>query len=215
MQLDDNSLTGAYARLYVGKQDFGSIALLLPGYRGRGPDLAPQVKILIYFFFVLLTVSMGLVILVAADLTRPIRDLERRADAMAKGDLIRPVISHSGEADEVGRLDLRLRGDAPRAQRQAALVDGDQPLARAGGHAPHRRARAPQPGAADALEKLRRAQDELVRSEKMASMGRLVAGIAHEINNPVNAVVNTVGPLEQTLGELPRPADGKQPSSPR
>jgi signal transduction histidine kinase len=37
----------------------------------------------------------------------------------------------------------------------------------------------------------------------MASMGRLVAGIAHEINNPVNAVVNTVGPLEQTLSSLP------------
>src|SRR6202012_850150 len=52
---------------------------------------------------------------------------------------------------------------------------------------------------ADALEQLRRAQDELVRSEKMASMGRLVAGIAHEINNPVNAIVNTGGPLEETL----------------
>ena len=51
----------------------------------------------------------------------------------------------------------------------------------------------------DALEKLRRAQDELVRSEKLASMGRLVAGIAHEINNPVNAVVNTLGPLEEAI----------------
>ena len=49
-----------------------------------------------------------------------------------------------------------------------------------------------------------------MRSEKMASMGRLVAGIAHEINNPVNAVVNTVGPLEQTLAELPGHAASKQ-----
>jgi len=40
-------------------------------------------------------------------------------------------------------------------------------------------------------------------------MGRLVAGIAHEINNPVNAVVNTVGPLENTLGELSIPPDAK------
>ncbi len=54
----------------------------------------------------------------------------------------------------------------------------------------------------DALEKLRRAQDDLVRSEKLASMGRLVAGIAHEINNPVNAVINTLGPLEEALGIL-------------
>jgi signal transduction histidine kinase len=33
----------------------------------------------------------------------------------------------------------------------------------------------------------------------MASIGQLVAGIAHEINNPVNAIVNTVGPLEETI----------------
>ncbi len=202
MQLDDNSLTGAYARLYIGEQDFGSIALLLPGYRGRGPDLAPQVKILIYFFFVLLTVSMGLVILVAADLTRPIRDLERRVDAMAKGDLNRPIISHSGEADEVGRLTFafeemrRALNDKLRSSTEINL-SLEQEVTRRTAELERRNKEL-----ADALDELRRTQDELLRSEKMASMGRLVAGIAHEINNPVNAVVNTVGPLEHTLGEL-------------
>ncbi len=203
MQLDDNSLTGAYARLYIGATDFGSIALLLPGYRGRGPDLAPQVKILIYFFFVLLTVSMGLVILVAADLTRPIRDLERRADAMAKGDLIRPVISHSGEADEVGRLvyafeEMRRALNEKLRSSTEINLSLEQEVTRRTAELERRNKEL-----ADALEQLRRAQDELVRSEKMASMGRLVAGIAHEINNPVNAVVNTVGPLEHTLADLP------------
>ena len=50
---------------------------------------------------------------------------------------------------------------------------------------------------AETLEKLTRAQNELLRSEKMASIGQLIAGIAHEINNPVNAIVNTVGPLSE------------------
>jgi hypothetical protein len=54
----------------------------------------------------------------------------------------------------------------------------------------------------DALEKLRRAQDDLIRTEKLASMGRLVAGIAHEINNPVNAVINTLGPLEEAIRSM-------------
>jgi two-component system NtrC family sensor kinase len=55
---------------------------------------------------------------------------------------------------------------------------------------------------AETLDKLNTAQDQLVRSEKLASIGQLVAGIAHEINNPVNAIVNTVGPLEEAIGEI-------------
>ena len=47
-----------------------------------------------------------------------------------------------------------------------------------------------------------RAQKQLVQSEKLASIGQLVAGIAHEINNPVNAIVNTVGPLEEAINDI-------------
>ena len=40
------------------------------------------------------------------------------------------------------------------------------------------------------LENLKSTQGELVKSEKMASLGRLTAGIAHEIQNPLNFVNN-------------------------
>jgi signal transduction histidine kinase len=40
------------------------------------------------------------------------------------------------------------------------------------------------------LETLRNAQDQLIQSEKMASLGELTAGIAHEIQNPLNFVNN-------------------------
>jgi signal transduction histidine kinase len=64
----------------------------------------------------------------------------------------------------------------------------------------------------DALEKLRRAQDNLIRSEKLASMGRLVSGIAHEINNPVNAVINSLGPAR---GDHPPDRHGPGTPTPR
>lgn len=52
------------------------------------------------------------------------------------------------------------------------------------------------------LTALQKTQAELQRTEEMASVGRLLAGIAHEINNPVNAVLNTAQPLAEALAEL-------------
>src|SRR3712207_9142266 len=43
---------------------------------------------------------------------------------------------------------------------------------------------------AQSLEELRAAQDRLVQTEKLASLGQLTAGIAHEIKNPLNFVNN-------------------------
>jgi hypothetical protein len=44
---------------------------------------------------------------------------------------------------------------------------------------------------------LRRAQDEVLRSEKLASIGRLAAGVAHEVGNPTGAILGYVDLLTQ------------------
>jgi two-component system, NtrC family, sensor kinase len=56
------------------------------------------------------------------------------------------------------------------------------------------------------LEELRATQDRLVQTEKLASLGQLTAGIAHEIKNPLNFVnnfsalaIDLIGELEETL----------------
>src|SRR5262249_1348838 len=49
---------------------------------------------------------------------------------------------------------------------------------------------------------LRRAQDWLIQSEKMASLGQLTVGIAHEIKNPLNFVNNFAGLSVELLDEL-------------
>ncbi len=52
------------------------------------------------------------------------------------------------------------------------------------------------------LSDLRKAQDRLVQSEKLASLGQLTAGIAHEIKNPLNFVNNFASLSRELLGEL-------------
>ncbi|MDO8650665.1 MAG: ATP-binding protein [Undibacterium sp.] len=52
------------------------------------------------------------------------------------------------------------------------------------------------------IGKLQEAQEQLVQSEKMASVGQLAAGIAHEINNPVGFVNSNMGTLKTYVATL-------------
>ena len=198
-------LAGESGRLVVtwrgAAHDLGAVAVFYPNYRGRGESMLRPLKELLVFFVILFGACGGIVVVTVAQFVSPIRRLEQRADAMARGELVDPVVS-GGDGDEIGRLTFALEEmrralrdklrsteevnlDLERAvqKRTADLAKKNKELA-------------------ETLDKLTRTQAQLVRSEKMASIGQLVAGIAHEINNPVNAIVNTVGPLDEAIGEL-------------
>lgn len=54
----------------------------------------------------------------------------------------------------------------------------------------------------EALTTLKNAQAKLVDSEKMSSLGQLTAGIAHEINNPVNFITSNIKPLDRDIKDM-------------
>jgi signal transduction histidine kinase len=53
-----------------------------------------------------------------------------------------------------------------------------------------------------ALKNLVKTQSQLVQSERMASLGQLTAGIAHELNNPINFISGNVNPLKRDITDI-------------
>ena len=213
LKIGSLGLSGKHGRITVAWQgetiDLGAIAVLFPMYSGRGPSIERPLKELLVFFLVLFAVCGGIAVLTVGEFVKPIRKLEQRADAMARGELAQPVTS-GGESDEIGRLTYALEemrralGEKLRSTEEVNL-DLERAVQRRTADLAKKNREL-----AETLEKLTRAQSQLVRSEKMASIGQLIAGIAHEINNPVNAIVNTVAPLDDALAELGEVPDAEE-----
>src|SRR5262249_5029629 len=133
------------------------------------------------------------------------------AERPSLGDYIRHLATHGedGAVDveaEVGRLieaagtqysTERTRPDGEGTQERAQPGPGGRVAINYSDITERKRSeeetRAARDAAEAALADLRRAQDRLIQSEKMASLGQLTAGIAHEIKNPLNFVNNFAG----------------------
>lgn len=57
------------------------------------------------------------------------------------------------------------------------------------------------------LDNLKRTQDQLIESEKLASLGDLVAGLAHEINTPLGIILTIITYLEETTKKVKKQYD--------
>ncbi len=130
----------------------------------------PYQKIIIfYILFNTLFLALFGFYLLHRSIIRPINRLVRRAEEYKEGETF--FLASDTEQDEFGRLsralNMMLRGlEDNKVKLQAGITSLEK-----------------------ANLELTQAQEEIIRSEKLASIGRLASGVAHEIGNPIGIVL--------------------------
>ena len=94
--------------------------------------------------------------------SEPLRELRQGAEAVGRGDFNRRVAVRS--RDECGQLAMVFNGMTENLQLSRSQLE-------------------------KTVETLKTTQEQLVQSEKLSAIGKFVAGVAHELNNPLAAVV--------------------------
>jgi len=108
------------------------------------------------------------------------------------------------EGESIGAIVLRRLEAHPFSDKQIALLQtfADQAVIAIGNVRMFEQVQARTKELAASLDELRAAQDRLVQTQKLASLGQLTAGIAHEIKNPLNFVNNFSALSQELVDEL-------------
>jgi signal transduction histidine kinase len=124
---------------------------------------------------------------------RPILQLDRASQNMASGNL-EQIVNESG-IRELNSLSYSFNYMAEQLRESfAALAKNQEEL--------EERVKERTAKLQDTLDQLQRTQAQVIQSEKMSALGQLVAGVAHEINNPVNFIYGNLTHLEEYTRDL-------------
>ena len=121
----------------------------------------------------------------------PLRDLEGGAERLSAGNLDQPIPVRSG--DEFGKL-ARSFNSMTNALRSSRAELRDL-------------ARTLEQKVETRTQELRRAQAQTVRGEKLASVGLLASGVAHELNNPLTGILTFSHLLREKMPDNSRDAE--------
>ena len=145
--------------------------------------------------FLMLAIAVGAVVLrVAGTLARPLTLLAGAAEVVAAGKLDARVAAVEGPEEVRG---LARSVERMREKLATTIAELEHERATLEANVEARTAELQR-----ALEELRDAEAALVQGERLASIGELVAGVAHEIYNPLNAVAGSTEPLERVAADV-------------
>ena len=141
-----------------------------------------------------------------------VHDLQAEHDEFPDGQELAAQMGHHTivsvpllrEGDSIGALVLRRTEIHPFSDKQIALLQtfADQAVIAIGNVRLFDEVQARTRELANSLHDLRTAQNRLIQTEKLASLGQLTAGIAHEIKNPLNFVNNFAALSAELTDEL-------------
>jgi two-component system, NtrC family, sensor kinase len=148
--------------------------LLLSSYEDSLGGLRVTQRLLLLVSFLGILVSAGIVWLIIRTVTMPLRQLRASAEAVGNGDFSRFVEVTS--KDECGELAAVFNQMIERVKTSREQLE-------------------------KTVETLKSTQNQLIQSEKLSGIGEFVAGVAHELNNPLTSVMGFAEILQQS--ELP------------
>jgi signal transduction histidine kinase len=167
---DEHKVVAFQHRLAALPDGDGAVLVAVSPFTDYGGEILAAAKPAAVVAGGALAVALALAVMLARSIADPVGRLRAAATQMANGDLaVAPVALARG--DEIAAL-------ADAFDRMAARVRTDEAELRS------------------AYDRLQRAQSEIVQHERLSAVGRVVSGVAHELNNPLTAVLH----LAEDLG---------------